>query len=304
MSQQPFILFFSDSYLQAQRLAHSCALPFAEIIVHHFPDGESKLTLPVELSDHVIIYRSLDHPNDKLLEVLLVACELRDQGVETLTLITPYLCYMRQDKAFNPGEIISQRAVGQILAEHFDAVITVDSHLHRIHSLEQAVPARVALNLSATKPIAAFLQELFERPVILGPDSESKQWVEAIANAMSGNAPEYCVSSKRRVNDVNVEVTLPEFDFSNRHIVLVDDVASTGRTLEQAAYALAKYGPASISVVVTHALFVCNALQRLYAAGVDTIWSSDSITHSTNNIAIDGVLKDGLTQCIKVLESK
>ena len=103
---------------------------------------------------------------------------------------------------------------------------------------------------------------------------------------------------------MNVEVTLPAFDFSNRHIVLVDDVASTGRTLEQAAYALAKHGQASISVVVTHALFVSNALQRLYAAGVDTIWSSDSITHSTNNIAIDGVLKDGLTQCIKVLESK
>jgi len=304
MSQQPFILFFSDSYLQAQRLAHSCALSFAEIIVHHFPDGESKLTLPVELPSHVIVYRSLDYPNEKLLEVLLVALGLRDQGVETLTLIAPYLCYMRQDKAFNPGEIVSQRAMGQLLAEHFDAVITIDSHLHRIHSLAQAVPTRVALNLTATKPIAVFLRELLEKPILLGPDSESKQWVEAIANAMSVNSAEYCVSSKQRMNDVNVEITLPEFDFSNRHVVLVDDIASTGRTLEQAAYAVAKRGPASISVIVTHALFVNNALQRLYEAGVNTIWSSDSITHSTNNVALDGVLKDGLTHCINVLESK
>ena len=304
MSQRPLILFFSGSCVQAQRLAHSCSLPFAEIIVHRFPDGESKLTLPVELPSHVIIYRSLDHPNDKLLEVLLVAHGLRDQGVETLTLIAPYLCYMRQDKVFNPGEIISQQAMGQLLAAHFEAVITIDSHLHRIHSLDQAVPTRVALNLSATKPIADFLQELFENPVLLGPDSESKQWVEAISNAMSVKSAEYCVSSKRRVSDVNVEITLPEFNFSNRHVVLVDDVASTGRTLEQAAYAVSKHKPASISVIVTHALFVNNALQRLYAAGVDTIWSSDSITHLTNNVALDGVLKEGLTHCFKVLESE
>lgn len=122
MNQQPLILCFSDSYPQAQRLARSTALPYAEINVHQFPDDESKLTLPVELPNHVIIYRSLDHPNDKLLEVLLAAHGLREQSIQTLTLVAPYLCYMRQDKAFHPGEIVSQRAIGQLLAEHFDAV--------------------------------------------------------------------------------------------------------------------------------------------------------------------------------------
>jgi ribose-phosphate pyrophosphokinase len=300
MNQLPLILCFSDSYLQAQRLARSTALPYAEINVHRFPDGESKLTLPVELSSHIIIYRSLDHPNDKLLEVLLAARGLREQSVQRLTLVAPYLCYMRQDKAFHPGEIVSQRAIGQLLAEHFDAVLTIDSHLHRIQSLDQAIPARIALNLSATQPLATFLQTLFTNPVLLGPDSESQQWVEAIANAMTDGTADYCVASKQRFGDTDVEISLPAFDFSNRDVVLVDDVASTGYTLEQTARAVSSYAPNSLSVLVTHALFADDALQRLYAAGVNNIWSSDSITHSTNHVAIDTVLKGGLNRAFSI----
>jgi hypothetical protein len=33
---------------------------------------------------------------------------------------------------FNPGEVVSQRVVGRFLADLFDAVITVDPHLHRV----------------------------------------------------------------------------------------------------------------------------------------------------------------------------
>jgi len=148
--------------------------------------------------------------------------------------------------------------------------------LHRIHSLDQAIPAQIVLNLSATQPWAYFLEKLFKNPVLLGPDSESQQWVEAIANAMTQGTADYCVASKQRFGDADVEITLPAFDFSNRRVILVDDVASTGYTLEQTARAvLTTHAPASLSVLVTHALFVDGALKRLQSAGVDNIWSSD-----------------------------
>lgn len=296
MNQQPLILYFPDCSIQAQRLARTSKLPCAEINIHHFPDGESKLTLPVEVPGCVIVYRSLNHPNDKLTELLLAARGLRAHSVEQLILVAPYMCYMRQDKTFHPGEIISQQAIGGLLAEHFNAVLTVDAHLHRVHSLKQAIPAQLALNLSATQPIADFLQQLFKNPVLLGPDSESLQWVEAIANAMKSPS-DYCVSSKQRLDDDTVAITLPAFDFSNRHVVLVDDVASTGHTLEQAALAVSRHDLASLSVLVTHALFLDNALQLLSAAGIENIWSCDSISHPTNIVALDTVLNDGLS-CI------
>ena len=36
--------------------------------------------------------------------------------MRTLTLVCPYLAYMRQDMAFSPGEAVSQRHIGAALA--------------------------------------------------------------------------------------------------------------------------------------------------------------------------------------------
>ncbi|MGR8953468.1 MAG: ribose-phosphate pyrophosphokinase-like domain-containing protein, partial [Gammaproteobacteria bacterium] len=65
------ILAFPDYLPQAQRLAERLALPLAEVEVHHFPDGESFVALPPHLPEHVLICRSLNQPNDKLIELLL-----------------------------------------------------------------------------------------------------------------------------------------------------------------------------------------------------------------------------------------
>ncbi|WP_305802202.1 ribose-phosphate pyrophosphokinase-like domain-containing protein [Thiolapillus sp.] len=108
----------------AKRLAHFIGCPFALIDVHHFPDGESRLRLPVDLPQKVVLCRSLNDPNEKLVELILAAEHLRGQGVMQLMLIAPYLCYMRQDKAFHPGEVVSQTIIGRLLANYFDGAIT------------------------------------------------------------------------------------------------------------------------------------------------------------------------------------
>ena len=114
------ILGFSDYAEPSQRLASELGARHALIDVHRFPDGESKITMPPALAGHLVFCRSLDHPNDKLIELLLAARTARASGATTLTLVAPYLCYMRQDIAFHPGEAISQRIVGRMLADMFD----------------------------------------------------------------------------------------------------------------------------------------------------------------------------------------
>ena len=49
----------------------------------------------------------------------------------------------------------------------------------------------------------------------------------------------------------------------NRNCVIVDDMASTGRTLVGAAEALAKAGAAEIYAVFTHAVMAPAAMERL-----------------------------------------
>ena len=143
------LLGFPEYAAPAQRLAKALHCPYEQVEVHRFPDGESKLRLPPTLPRHVIVCRSLDHPNDKLIELLLTAETARAAGAEQLTLVAPYLCYMRQDMAFHPGEAVSQRIIGRWLADLFDTVITVDPHLHRIDQLSEVIPASRSVTLSA-----------------------------------------------------------------------------------------------------------------------------------------------------------
>jgi ribose-phosphate pyrophosphokinase len=289
------ILSFEDYVPQSKKLAEALKLPLHIILCHQFPDGENKLTLPSELPRHVIFCRSLDHPNEKLLELLLAAKTARQLGADEITLVTPYLCYMRQDIAFHPGEAVSQTIVGSFLAGLFDNVITVDPHLHRIQHLRQAVPSRNAISLSATALMADFLKKRVTNPVLLGPDSESEQWVSAVAVP---NHWEHAVCNKVRHGDRDVDISLPGVDIDGRSLVLVDDISSSGQTLATAAQKCLLNGAAHVDVLVTHALFSNNSEQCLFEAGVRNIWSTDSITHESNIICLNKLLAEAVVKLL------
>ncbi len=277
------LLAFDDEAVFARALAAAAAVELAAIARHRFPDGELKLTLPARLPARIALLRTLNHPNEKLVELLLAARTARALGAEHLTLVAPYLAYMRQDMAFAAGEAVSQKIVGGFLADLFDAVITVDPHLHRTETLAQAVPACTAIALSAAPLIGRFIAQQGLRPLLVGPDGESAQWV---AQAAAAGGFEHAVARKMRRGDRDVDIELPAVDARGRHVVLIDDVASTGRTLASAAAALRAAGAARVDVAVTHALFVGDALAALAAAGVSEVWSTDSITHASNRITL------------------
>ena len=116
---EPLLLGFPDYQLQGKNLARLLKIEYGEAELHQFPDGESKIRLPVDIPSTVVICRSLDSPNNKLIELFFIAKELRQKGCEHIILVAPYLCYMRQDKAFEPGEAVSQRWVGKLLSGQF-----------------------------------------------------------------------------------------------------------------------------------------------------------------------------------------
>lgn len=285
------VLAFPDYRSQSQRLAAQLGAAFELVEQHRFPDGESLIRLPPALPEHVILCRSLNQPNDKLVELLLFARTARELGAKRITLIAPYLCYMRQDIANRPGEAVSQRIVGQLLAELFDDVITVDPHLHRISHLRQAIPLANALSLSAGGTIGEFLRKRLDKAILLGPDSESEQWVAGIASVIGFD---YAVADKVRQGDREIEITLPTFDFFQKEVVIIDDMASTGRTMARTIGLLKKAGAGNIYAVVTHPLFCGDAEELIRFAGVQEIWSTDSIEHDTSCIRLDSLLSSAV----------
>lgn len=290
------LLGFPDYTPQARALAAALGVPYAEVELHRFPDGESRLRLPAPLPARVIFCRTLNDPNAKLVELLFAAGTARELGAEEVALVAPYLCYMRQDTAFHPGEAVSQRILGRCLAQHFDAVVSVDAHLHRVHSLAEAIPATRALNVSAATLLGRYAAQHLDNPLLLGPDEESAQWVEAAAQA---GGLDSAVAHKQRRDDRHVSISLPAVELQGRTVVLVDDIASTGRTLARAAEAVYARGASAVHALVAHALFVEDAETRLEKAGIRSLHSTDSISHPTNAVALAGSLAEACTRLLR-----
>lgn len=288
------VLAFDDERDIATALAQSLGVPLALIERHHFPDGELKLRLPAALPPCVVLLRSLHQPNQKLVELLIAAPAARELGARRLLLVCPYLAYMRQDTAFLPGEAVSQRHIAGMLASLFDSVVTVDPHLHRIASLQEVMPGCQAVVLSAAALVGAWVAQQVSDPLLLGPDEESAQWVRVAAQACAPAADHgWCL--KQRNGDREVEVTLPPtLNFSGRAVVLIDDLASTGRTLACAARLALAAGAVSVDVAVTHALFVGDALAELQATRIGRIWSTDCVPHASNSISVVPLLAQAL----------
>ncbi len=277
------VLGFADYRLPAMKIATELGAEYAEIGVHCFPDGETRITLPGALPERVIICRTLNNPNEKLVELFLSAKTARTLGAKHLTLVAPYLCYMRQDKVFNDGEAVSQTIVGEWLAQQFDTVVTVDPHLHRVRRLSDAVPARSAVALSAATLMGNFIRDQKINALLLGPDEESEQWVRVVAEAAQC---EFGVCRKVRYGDHATTVEAPDLEMAGQHIVLIDDIVSSGGTLISAARACLSKGAAQIDALIVHALFGDNISMQLTHAGINHVWSCNSVVHPTNTILL------------------
>jgi ribose-phosphate pyrophosphokinase len=250
------------------------------------------VVLPKPLPSDVIVLRGMQHqPNDRLVELLIAAPAARGWGVRHLMLVAPYLAYMRQDMEFTPGEAVSQRHIAALLSTQFDRVVTVDPHLHRIASLDEVMPRGRGVALSAAAQLGRFIAVQVPGAVLVGPDEESGQWV---AEAARAGKLEHAIGRKVRFGDTQVQLAFPELDVRGRSVVLLDDMASTGRTLIGAAREALERGAASVDVAVTHALFNGDALPALRAAGVRHIWSSNAVPHETNAVCIAELLATAL----------
>jgi ribose-phosphate pyrophosphokinase len=291
------LLCFQDELAVAQRLqqalqdATRSTIELGVVERHRFPDGELKLRLPTPLQDRVVVLRGLHQPNEKLVELLLVARTARQLGACHVSLVAPYLAYMRQDIAFHPGEAVSQRVVGGFLADLFDAVITVDPHLHRVATLQEAVPVPQAVVVSGAAVLADWVAQRRPGALLLGPDEEAAQWV-AQAAARHGNPSAVC--RKVRHGDKSVDIALPHADWTGQRVVILDDVASTGHTVAQATRLLRAAGALSVDVAVTHALFAGDAIDVMRQAGVGEVWSTDCIAHPSNVASMAPVLARAL----------
>ncbi|WP_439882680.1 ribose-phosphate pyrophosphokinase [Pontibacter sp. MBLB2868] len=259
-----------------------------EAIIRHFPDGESYVRIISDVKHKkVILICTLNQPDIKLLPLYFMAGTARELGATHVTLVAPYLAYMRQDKAFHNGEAITSRRFADLISGTFDSLITIDPHLHRFHHMHElyAIPSSV---LHAASTLAEWVKAHIPLPLLIGPDEESYQWVSEVAGMAA--AP-FLVLQKTRLGDSEVKVSSPEIrNYPNHTPVLVDDIISTARTMIETVKQLQFITPKPPVCIGVHAVFAAGAFDALKEAGAAQIITCNTIPHPSNSIKLDKLL--------------
>lgn len=294
---RPLLLCFEGRAPFAASLARQAGLDETPVGLHRFPDGESLVRIDARVAGRdCIVFCTLKEPDSILFPLLSAAATARELGARSVGLLAPYLAYMRQDKRFNAGEAVSSRPFAQLISTHFDWLVTVDPHLHRYPRLDSIyrLPNTV---VSAVPLMAEWVRRNVDRPLLVGPDSESLQWVGAVAEL--AGAP-FVVLEKRRNGDTDVDIAVPDIErWRDRTPVLVDDILSTGQTLSQTVRGLRAQGLAAPLCLAVHAVFAGAAEQRLAEAGAARLVTANTIVHPTNAVDLTAPVAHALRTHLK-----
>lgn len=280
----PIVFPFPGNEALAAALVQRTQWPAGKFETREFPDGETYLRVVAQCEGQsAALICTLDRPDGKLLPLLFAADTLRDLGVTRLGLVAPYLAYMRQDRRFQAGEAVTSRIFADLVSSRFDWLVTVDPHLHRFRSLDElySIPTRV---VHAAPAIASWIASNVARPLLIGPDVESEQWVADVAKQAA--AP-HVVLTKVRRGDRDVQISVPDVErHRERTPVVLDDIVSSARTMIQTVRQLVAAGLSAPVCIGVHGIFAGDAHRALLEAGAARIVTTRTVAHPTNAIEI------------------
>jgi len=305
----------SNSRALAIDLAGHLGWEHHSLEARRFPDSEGYIRIPEEAIGSVrkepVVLVSNTFPDSGIVETLLLLEALRDVragrtdnlneiGPQSMNPVgpgvivaIPYFGYSRQDKRFRPGEAISAKAIGRLLAAHCDGIVVFD--LHAPAALEDmSIPVQFT---SAMPEIASYLQTNVKPDFILSPDKGAIERAKAVADSIG--LP-FSYLEKTRIDAHTIIHKAKNLDVEGRIVAIVDDMIATGGTICKAADALRSQGATGVHAACTHGLFTGGAIMRL-SNHVDGVYATSSLANSRAVISGGAALARGVRKILEEL---
>ena len=263
-----------------------------------FPDGDSHLRiseLPAcKERDVIIFHRLYPDQNSSLIELLLILDAVKYQGAKSITVVSPYMPYARQDKQTVDGEIASAHIICNLIARAgCSKLVTLDCHF--LNEEGDFVHGELNIhNISLRNELIAFAKQQFagEKFEIIGPDDGAAYLVEAAGGKnLKKVRKEY---DGKQIAYRHIDTMEGEFDVKNKNVLLLDDMISTGSTMIKALDKMLEGGAKRVACAATHGLFLYNCLDRLRKTS-DIIFASDSIVSPQGTVSIKTKLEEYLS---------
>lgn len=278
------IFALGDSHAFGKRVADVLGVALSEQEERTFPDGEFQVRpLANPRGRDVYILQSLHAGpdasiSDKLLRLLIFLAAVRDSGARRATAVIPYLAFARQDRQVHAYDPLALRSTALLMeAVGTDTVLTVD--VHNIAAFQNAFRCRT-VHLEAQCEFAHKTMEIgLDDPVVVAsPDLGGAKRAQRFAEILRKNrgAPvRLAIMEKQRLDGI----TGTQFagDVAGAHVLIIDDMISTGTTLLRAVDACRQRGAQRIHAFATHGLFSGGAGSRLVHDGLEKIVVSDTV---------------------------
>ena len=260
----------------AEEVAANLRTQLGQCALSRFPDGELHVEILESVrGDDVYLVQSTSPPvADHLLELLLLADACRRAGAAHLTAVIPYFGYARQDRRATGREPVSARLIADTIeGSGFERVIAVDPHTAALEGFFE-IPLE---QLSAVPTLVeAARLGLAPNSVIVGPDLGAAKLADRYAHPLQLPV---AIVHKTRISGGAVSVSGITGDVRGRAPIIVDDMISTGGTIEAAIQTvLSADCLPEITVVATHGLFVGSAMQRLRGLPVKRLVVANTVT--------------------------
>jgi ribose-phosphate pyrophosphokinase len=256
-----------------------------------FSDGESKIKIGKAGKNCVVVQSTHPPADTHLMQAMMMTRKCADEGAREVCAVIPYLAYARQDRAFLEGEAVSIALVAKLLeAAGVKHVITVDIHSKLAMSHFASVQ-----NVSSIPLLADYAASKLKlrRPIVVSPDSGGGDRAKEFARRLKSDVVTLKKSRDRTTGEVRVDEKL-DIDVSARDAVLVDDMISSGGSIVKAAEILRKKGAGKVYAMCAHGLLIGNAAQKINAAGVQDIITTNSVPGEYAKVDLSPAIADAL----------
>lgn len=271
----------------ARKIAKNLKATFVSSEVRVFPDGESKITISKRPKGRIVVVNSTYPPVDTNLIQTLALISKAKQFSENITAVIPYMGYARQDREFLPGEVVTLSVIAKLLkSTGASRVIVIDIH-SKLGLKHFRIPTK---NISAVPELAKYFKKLeLKNPLVVSPDLGGLARAKEFARMYGTDFIALKKQRDRKTGKVKIMSSNLK-EVSNRDLVLVDDMISTGGSIIKAAEFLKKQKCRRIFVACTHALLIDNAEKKIRKAGISRIISANTIPSNTSVVDVSKII--------------
>lgn len=258
----------------AEAVARLAGVGLAPVSVTAFADGEARVKVGADVQDaDVYIVQPTSTPtNERLMTLALIADAVCGAGAQRVTAVLPYFGYARQDVRKEAGEPRSAQLAARLLrAAGVDRAVVLELHTP---ALESAFDMPV-VHLRADELMLPVVRDWrIADLVVVSPDAGGLKRAQRYASALG--VP-LAVVAKARPSADAAEAYQVLGEVRDRACLIVDDMASTGGTIAGAADCLLRAGAREVHALYVHAVMAPGALQRILAARLGRILTTDSV---------------------------